>query len=379
MFKKILVFLLILIFLAGSYFVYTQYSGRATDIPAQVFEPMSEERDPAVEPINFETEPALVTYVKDQSVIWSMDFLPDGRLLFTERNGGVHVVELNGVVERVATIDVQATSESGLHGIAVDPNFEENNFVYLYYTYESENEDTLNRVSRFVWQDDSLQNETIILDNIPGASTHDGGRLKFGPDGYLYITTGDAQTPSLSQDRDSLAGKILRVTREGDIPEDNPFDTLVYSYGHRNPQGITWDGAGRLWATEHGPSARDELNLIEAGTNYGWPEITGDEERADLRSPVIHSGQATWAPAGIQAVGESLFFAGLRGNALFEYNPNTEVLTEHLKGRLGRIRDVVLGPDGFLYVATSNRDGRGLPTTEDDRIIKVNPYKLGEV
>jgi glucose/arabinose dehydrogenase len=185
--------------------------------------------------------------------------------------------------------------------------------------------------------------------------------------------------PSLSQDKTSLAGKILRVTRDGEPAPGNPFGTRIYSYGHRNPQGIVWDDLGRLWATEHGPSARDELNLIEAGANYGWPETTGTDTRVGIRSPIIQSGQSTWAPAGAEYLDNSIFFAGLRGSALYEYDISANELTVHLEDNFGRIRDVVLGPDGFLYVATSNRDGRGIPTAEDDRILKINPLKLGEI
>lgn len=361
--------ILAIIGIAAFVFFKTYTSQRITDIPA------------AGEPTeaSLEEAPALSTFVTGRQVIWSMDFLPDGRMIFTERSGRVNLVEQNGSVSQIASVSVHASGESGLHGVAVDPDFGQNRFVYLYYTYRGGGNNTLNRVSRFVFENSQLTGERVIVDGIPGASTHDGGRLKFGADGYLYISTGDAQEPSRSQDRDSLAGKILRVTRDGSPAPGNPFGTRIYSYGHRNPQGLAWDVADRLWATEHGPSANDELNLIEPGANYGWPEFRGDATARGMRAAVLHSGTNTWAPAGAQFLGGSIFFGGLRGSALYEYTIDTQVLTEHLKGRLGRIRDVVLGPDGFLYIATSNRDGRGIPESDDDRILKINPSKLSEI
>ena len=194
----------------------------------------------------------------------------------------------------------------------------------------------------------------------------------------MYITTGDAQNPSLSQNKNSLAGKLLRVTDEGKPAPNNPFNNLVYSYGHRNPQGITWDEDRRLWEVEHGQSATDEINLIEIGKNYGWPGIRGDQKKQGMENPILHSGSDTWAPSGAGYLDGSIFFAGLRGQTLYEGTINGKgvTLTGHLKGELGRIRDVVVGPDNMLYITTSNRDGRGIPDAEDDKIIRVNPNKL---
>lgn len=356
----------------GLYIANKYYFQRVTDIPAVFTDGLADE-------VNIDEAPALTTYVSGRKVIWAMDILPDGRMVFTEREGTVSVVEPNGSVTEILHINVHAEGESGLHGIAVDPDFSQNNFIYLYYTYTANNGDAFNRVSRFVYRGGLLDGEKIIIDEIPGASTHDGGRLKFGPDSFLYITTGDAQKPSRSQDKISLSGKILRVTRDGDPAPRNPFGTRIYSYGHRNSQGLTWDEQNRLWATEHGSSAHDELNSIESGINYGWPEITGEETRTNMQSPIMQSGKDTWAPAGAAYYSGSIFFGGLRGSALYEYNIATSKLTEHLKNRLGRIRDVIVGSDGFLYVSTSNRDGRGVPSTDDDRIIRINPGKLGEI
>lgn len=340
--------------------------------------------------------PKVEAIAKNLEVPWALAFLPDGNILFTERAGKVKLIKKDKPeVETIAIIQVKQAGESGLHGIAVHPNYPQKPYVYLYYTYSAEDNNSLNRVSRFKLNLENsneqvlsfgnrLIDEQIIVDKIPGATAHDGGRIKFGKDGYLYITTGDAQNPSLSQDKNSLAGKILRVTDEGKSAPGNPFNTLVYSYGHRNPQGITWDSSGRLWATEHGSQATDEINLIEPGKNYGWPIIRGDEKRDELVSPKLHSGSNTWAPAGAafyrgaesSAYKGSVFFAGLKGQALFEVNLESLELKEHFKGELGRIREVVVGPDNLLYITTSNLDGRGNPKAEDDQILQVNITRL---
>jgi aldose sugar dehydrogenase len=230
----------------------------------------------------------------------------------------------------------------------------------------------------------------VLVDGILGNVNHDGGRVKFGPDGKLYWTTGDAQNGALAQDVDSLNGKILRYNPDGSIPGDNPFpNSPVYSFGHRNPQGLAWQpGSGRLYATEHGPSGspsccRDEVNLIEPGNNYGWPLITGDETRPGLVPPIIQSGNTvTWAPTGATFVTQgpwagSMLFGGLRGTALYRLvldpqDPRKVTSLERLlAGQFGRLRDVVEGPDGTIYFTTSNRDGRGNPSADDDRIIRL--------
>jgi len=342
---------------------------------------------PVISPEDLEKEPERVeVFAKNLEVPWSMVFLPDGNLLLTERKGKIKLISKNGDVKEIGEIQgVKQISESGLHGITLHPDFQNNNFIYLYYTYGEDIGQTLNRVVRMEFDGSKLSSEKIIVDNIPGAPNHDGGRIKFGPDRFLYITTGDAQEPSRSQDKNSLAGKILRVSGDGSPVSGNPFGNRIYSLGHRNPQGITWDNTGQLWEVEHGPSGgslgfgNDEVNKIEPGKNYGWPEIQGNQTKSGMEAPVLNSGSDTWAPAGVSYLNGSLFFGGLRGQALYKAIISDEgvvTLETYLKNEFGRIRDVIVGPDNMLYISTSNKDGRGFPKNEDDKILRVNPAKL---
>lgn len=321
----------------------------------------------------------LTTVAENLEIAWALVFLPDGRILFAERPGRVRIIDAKRILSSnpAAVInDVKHAGEGGLLGITIHPDFSANRFVYLYYTYSNINGNALNRVARFEFRSEKLQNQKIIVDNIPGASNHNGGRIKFGPDGFLYIATGDVQNPSLAQNTNSLAGKILRVTDDGKPAPGNPFNNTIYSYGHRNPQGLSWDENGNLWETEHGPITLDELNIIEEGKNYGWPVITGDQKQNGMETPILNSGLDTWAPSGTAFLNGSIFFAGLRGQALFEYDIKNKKLTAHLKNKLGRIREVVVGPDNSLYITTNNRDGRGIPNSTDDKILRINPAKL---
>ncbi len=316
----------------------------------------------------------------DLNIPWSITFLPDKTMLVTERTGNLIQVK-NSEKTVIKKIPVKVYGEGGLLGMALDPNFKTNGLIYFYYTYSTNGNDTINRVSKFKFTNGALSDEKIILDHIPGSIFHDGGRIKFGPDGFLYVTTGDAEVDAHAQDKNSLSGKILRVTTDGKAAPGNPFGTPIYSYGHRNPEGLAWDSAERLWATEHGRSGAtsglDELNRIEPGKNYGWPTIQGDQTKADMITPIINSGpNITWAPAGAIYLNGSIIFGGLKGQTLYEYNIASKKLTEHLKGKFGRIREVVLGPDGAIYISTSNRDGRGQVGTGDDKIIKIDPNRL---
>jgi len=329
----------------------------------------------------------VVTVAENLEIPWEIAFAPDGRIFFTERVGNLRVIE-NGQLnpEPVAILDV-GTVEGGLLGLALDPNFEQNHFLYLYYTY-FEFPFTYNKVVRFTEKDNFLLDEFILVDKIPGAAIHDGGRLKFGPDEKLYITTGDAGNSSAAQDLNSLSGKILRINPDGTIPSDNPFaDSMIFSYGHRNPQGLDWDPVtGKLVVTEHGSSAHDEINVVESGKNYGWPKIIGGEHDPEFVDPIIHTGEDTWAPSGatfydsknIPEWTNKYFVATLRGGHLRMLDLNLEenqvISSEALfSNTYGRLRDASIGPDGNLYLLTSNRDGRGAPAENDDRILKIIP------
>ena len=346
------------------------------------------------------------------AVPWSIDWLPDGTAIFTERGGTVSVIR-DGLPEPEAVLSVAAGggAEAGLLGVAVDPDFEDNGYVYLYYTYADLLSPSYNRIERYTYHDGSgggdggtttttgsprLGDAHVILDRIPASPWHDGGRIQFGPDGMLYAATGDAIVPELSQDASSLAGKILRMDRDGRAPADNPWEgSLVYSMGHRNPQGMDWDRDGRMIITEHGPSGRlgvghDEINVIVRGGNYGWPVVIGDSADGAggvmaYENPVFHTGGSTWAPSGAEFYESDVipewqgryFVATLLGRTLqmVHLDPNVAIVshTPLFEGEFGRLRDVQTGPDGHLYVLTSNRDGRGAPAPEDDRILRIAP------
>ena len=326
-------------------------------------------------------EKAVETIAQGLTTPWSITFLPNGAMLVTERSGQIQRIGESG---KTYPIDgVRETSEGGLLGIAVHPQFRDNNRLYVYFTTDQGGELT-NQIDQYVLSGDSLGFERTIMADIPAATNHNGGAIAFGPDGKLYATTGDAARSDLAQDTSSLAGKILRMNDDGSVPADNPYGNLTWSYGHRNPQGIAWDKQGRLWSVEHGPSGadsgRDELNLIEKGANYGWPVITGDETRDGMKTPIVQSGDTeTWAPAGLGYYDGSLYFAGLRGQALYRavISGETVTLSRHLSETYGRLRAVTTH-DGKLYVSTSNRDGRGSPAPEDDRILRIDPKQLGD-
>ncbi len=311
-------------------------------------------------------------------VPWALAFAPDGRLFVTERPGRLRLVEDGRLAPSpLATFPVAAVGEGGLMGLALDPGFSSNRRLYVCYTHEAGGR-LENRVVRLTLEDGRAGDEQRVVDGIPGAPIHDGCRLAFGPDGKLYVTTGDAADAPLAQRRDSLAGKILRLEPDGRIPADNPFPgSPVYSLGHRNPQGLDWDAAGHLIEAEHGSSARDEINHVQAGRNYGWPEVRGRAGDRRFVDPLAESGEETWAPAGLAVVGHEVFVAALRGRRLLRFRlgpePTLHAEPAWLQGTYGRLRAVVRGPDGALYVTTSNRDGRGTPAADDDRILRVVP------
>jgi glucose/arabinose dehydrogenase len=321
-------------------------------------------------------------------VPWAMAFAPDGRLFVTERPGRVRILDLAARSSQLALTldDVFTQGEAGLLGLALDPGFATTRLVYLHYTAAAGGS-AVNRLVRYREVAGQLGERAVLLDGIPGATIHDGGRLRFGPDGFLYVTAGDAANQNLAQDLASYAGKILRLTRDGTSPPGNAFASPVYTYGHRNPQGLDWHPvSGDLWASEHGPTGNDEINVIESGANYGWPVIQGNASRPDMRTPIAFfdpaiapSGTSFYRGTPFPGFVNDLFVGTLRGTHLLRLRldpsaPRRIVSQERLlDGRYGRIRDVISGPDGFLYFATNNRDGRGSPTADDDRIARLVP------
>lgn len=323
-------------------------------------------------------ETEVETVATGLKVPWGIDFLPSGDMLVTQRNGTLRRIgkvdrayQLPGVVEK---------GESGLLGVELHPGFEENRWIYLYHTRET-GDGLTNRVVRYRLVDGELADRETVISGLPGAVYHDGGRIEFGPDGKLYVTVGDATEAGKAQELEAMNGKILRLNADGSVPGDNPFGNAVYSYGHRNPQGLAWVPGDGLWATEHGNIHRDELNRIVKGGNYGWPVIRGDESRTGMIEPVVQSGSSTWAPAGAAYFNGSIFFAGLRGQSLYEaeiQGGQVVELESHFRRDFGRLRAVEPGPGGeFLYVTTSNRDGRGEVRQGDDRILRIDPGELG--
>ena len=310
-------------------------------------------------------------------VPWSVVRLESGSSLISERDRGV-VVELtsDGELRDVATIDgVAAQGEGGLLGLAVL----DGRWLYAYFTTASDN-----RIERIALTGSAgsygLGAATDVLTGLDSAGNHNGGRIAFGPDGMLYATVGDAGERENSQSLSSLNGKILRMTPEGDVPDDNPFDgSLVYSYGHRNPQGIAWDANGQLYAAEFGQDTWDEFNRIEAGGNYGWPLIEGPGEGDDdYIDPLITWPTDDASPSGLAFVRDTFFLAGLGGERLLVIHTLAESAysVDWFTGEYGRIRDVAAGPDGSLWFLTNNTDGRGSPRAGDDRLIQSS---LGEM
>ena len=328
--------------------------------------------------------PDVEVILENLTIPWDIAFLPNGEMLVTEREG--KLIKFNSDTSEITEIkisNVKHSGEGGLLGIALHPNFEQNRLLYLYFTSTLEGDST-NSVVQFKYENNELSKIKTIVGNIPGELFHNGGRIAFGPNGMLYVATGDARKRESAQNMNSLAGKILRVNDDGSIPLDNPFENEVYSYGHRNPQGLTWDKNKNLWSTEHGRSGVvsgfDELNFIIAGENYGWPDSQGNKVLPGTVSPSLHSGpDITWAPASALYWDGSIFFGGLKGETLYEAvlrNNEVSELKEHYVKDFGRIRTVTLGPDGMFYITTSNRDGRGKIRKGDDKVIRLNPSQF---
>ena len=342
---------------------------------------------PQVEGVNIET------WVQNLKIPWSLVFLPNGDALVSERPGRIQRIphgqnqpQLYKKIDEVATV-----GDAGLMGLALHPDFSQHPFVYAMYSYRKDGK-IFNRVIRMRHQGDTCVFDQVVLDHLPGHEYHIGGRIKFGPDGMLYIGTGDVSKPPLAQDLKSLAGKILRVTPDGRIPKDNPFPgSPVFSYGNRVVQGLAWDPeTGVFFSSEHGPSGEwpgvvehDEINIIDKGANLGWPNVVGAPRIAQYRDPIIMWRGASVPPAGITFYRGDLFVATLRSQALIriQFEDGNEFYNvvkierwfahDRNTGIYGRLRDVTVGPDGHLYVLTSNTDGRAELRPNDDKILRV--------
>ncbi len=337
--------------------------------------------------------------VSGLEVPWGFAWLPNKDLLVTERPGRVRIIEKGKLrAEPVFTVpDVEPTGESGLMDITLHPDFAKNGYIYLAYSYNLDGKHV--KVVRYKYADGKFTEPKSIIDNIPGTALHAGMRCRIGPDGKLYITTGDSTDWTLAQKTDSLAGKTLRLNDDGTIPADNPFvgkagyRPEIWTLGNRNSQGIAWQpGTNLLFETEHGPSffegrggGGDEVNILEAGKNYGWPEIHHTQTHDGMVSPLLEYTPAC-APGSAMFYNGSIFPA-FKGNFFFGCLAGKRIIRAVFDGRkfirqenllegvYGRIREMEEGPDGYIYFSTSNRDGRGSPTKDDDRIMRIVPEK----
>lgn len=342
-----------------------------------------------------EAEYDIIEVARDLYVVWSIIFTESDRMLLTERNGKLRVIENGRLLDKPLKVfeEVSSKGEEGLMGLTADPDYKNNKFIYLSYAYSDfESGDLKVKVVRFKDNGDNLSDEKVIIDELPAERYHAGCRLKFGPDGKLYITTGDAGKRKLAQDVNSLYGKILRLNADGSVPEDNPYPgNPMWSYGHRNSQGIDWyPGTNVLYSTEHGPSGfdgpggGDEVNVIIKDGNYGWPVVSHQESKEGMISPLIEFTPAIAPASGMFYTSDSLpqfknnfLFGCLRGSGIMrviiDESDHEKIISAEMMPDIdfGRIREVMQGPDGAIYFSTSNRDGRGSVRDGDDKIYKI--------
>jgi len=339
------------------------------------------------------------TYASGLEVPWGFAFLSEGNMLFTERPGRVRMIENGKLKDEIIfkVPDVEPSSESGLMDISLHPDFESNKFVYMAYAYNEDGKHV--KIVRYKFDGKTLKQNKLIIDKIPAAPNHAGTRCRFGPDGKLYITTGDSTNWNLAQKTDSLAGKTLRLNEDGSVPKDNPFvdnknyRPEIWTIGHRNAQGLDWQpGTGLMFQTSHGPSyfegrggGADEVNIVEKGKNYGWAEIWGKKKKEGMESPLLEYSPACAPASGMFYNGDkfpefkgNFFFGCLRGTRIIRVKlDGRKVVGQEnlLEGNFGRIREMAEGPDGYIYYSTSNQDGRGRPAKDDDRILRLVPGK----
>jgi glucose/arabinose dehydrogenase len=333
-------------------------------------------------------------------VPWEVAILPNQDWLITERPGRIRIVQSGQLVpQAVAEVMISETGEGGLLGLALHPGFETNRLFYVFYTTLKNGED-VNRVEQFILSPDhrTATPQKIILDDIPAASYHDGGRIKFGPDGMLYIATGDSRDPDLAQNQSSLNGKLLRLTPEGDIPQDNPQpNSLVFASGLRNLQAFDWVDPNTLMVADHGPTGDlgltglDEISFVNPGANLGWPIASGCQTSPGIVSPVLAWQDA--APPGGALIYKGSAIPEFNGNFLVTmlgtgnnsamqlhrvvFDAASKSLISHevyFQDEFGRLREIIQGPDGSLYVTTSNCDGRGICPSEGDSILKISRH-----
>lgn len=315
------------------------------------------------------------TVAQGLDIPWSIA-RSDDVFYLSERPGKIIKIDGNKKTEQQVDLDkeVSTAAEAGLLGFVLAPDFKDSKEAYAYYTYEDNGQ--FNRIVKLKLENDTWKEDEVLIDKIPSGQYHHGGRLKIGPDDKLYATTGDASDEQNAQDKDTLGGKILRINLDGSKPKDNPIsNSYVYSYGHRNPQGIVWTPDGQMYASEHGNQANDEINEIKEGQNYGWPVIEGNEENDNMETPIFTSGSDdTWAPSGIAFKDGIIYSAALRGEGIMKFDVEKDEMKK-VATKYGRIRDVYIVNDD-LYFVSNNTDGRGNPSQNDDKMYKVSLSQL---